>query len=356
MSSKEFPAVAAPRFAELTLAGQTAYAEVAERTRVFEMQRAIAGLPGGFHILRRGGRAYWYYSYRDPGAPRTHVIYVGPDTEEVRLVVERSVNEPAAEEPVAAARAAIQLGCAAMAPKHFRVVKRLAEYGLFHAGAVLVGAHAFVALGNVVGVRWRDAQATLDVDIAHAGRNLAVALPARLEVNVHGALESLRMGFLPMTELDGSIGTRYRSSQDQSMRVDFQTTFDRTGKAVKIPELNVATEPLRFMEFLLEDTTQGCILGARGSCIVNLPGAARLGVHKLVVYGERAPAERTKANKDLHQAAAVASYHLESDDAATFRAAWRDLIARGPGWKRRAGVGRNALLRIAPELNDRALW
>jgi hypothetical protein len=36
------------------------------------------------------------------------------------------------------------------------------------------------ALGNLLGVRWLHGTATLDVDFAHAGRNLSVALPADL--------------------------------------------------------------------------------------------------------------------------------------------------------------------------------
>lgn len=162
------------RFTELTVAAQAAYAELSDRTRQTELDRALSGLPGSFHRLDRKGRGYWYY-----------------------------------------------------------IVARLAEYGLFRAGGVLVGTHAFLVLGNILGVRWTEPALTLDVDIAHAGRNVSVALPERLDVDVHGALQSLRMGSLPISELDGSLGTRYRSRDDGALRVDFLTTFTRSRKPVR---------------------------------------------------------------------------------------------------------------------------
>ena len=345
-----------PRYSELTLSAQTAYAELAERTRAFEMDNALSGISGSFHTLQRKGKAYWYFSYREAGAERSRVIYVGPDNEQVRALVEkfRGARNTSALTPQALA--AIHLGCAANAPKHFRVIKRLAEYGLFRAGAVLVGTHACLAFGNMLGVRWRDAVTTLDVDLAHAGSNVSVALPADIEVKVHGALQSLEMGLLPITELDGSIGAQYRNPKDAELRVDFLTSRTRSNKPLIVPALNVALEPLKFMEFSLEGTTQGCVFGRTGACTVNLPAPERYAVHKLLVYGERPVSQRTKSNKDLLQVAALASYFSQPGQAEIFNAAWRDLVSRGRGWRSRARQGLAALVKVAPELELDALW
>lgn len=345
-----------PRYSELPLSAQTAYAELAERTSAFELDNALSGISGSFHTLARKGNAYWYFSYREAGANRSRVIYVGPDNEPVRALVEKFRRERNPKALAPQALAAINLGCAAIAPKHFRIVKRLAEYGLFRAGAVLVGTHAFFAYGNMLGVRWRDATATLDVDLAHAGRNVSVALPADIEVNVHGALQSLEMGLLPITELDGAIGSQYRNPNDAELRVDFLTSRGRGNKSVKIPALNVALEPLKFMEFSLEGTTQGCIFGRTGACTVNLPAPERYAVHKLLVYGERPVAQRTKATKDLLQVASLASYFAQTGQARAFNIAWRDLVSRGRGWRSRARQGLAALVRVAPDLELNNLW
>ena len=345
-----------PRYNELPLSAQTAYAELAERTRVFELDNALSGISGSFHTLQRKGNAYWYFSYRETGAERSRVIYVGPDNTQVRALVEKFRRERNTKALAPQALAAINLGCTANAPKHFRVIKRLAEYGLFRAGAVLVGTHAFLAFGNVLGVRWHDAVTTLDVDLAHAGRNVSVALPGDIEVNVHGALQSLEMGLLPITELDGSIGTQYRNPDDSELRVDFLTSRTRSNKPVNVPALNIALEPLKFMEFSLEGTTQGCVIGRTGACTVNLPAPERYAVHKLLVYGERPIAQRTKATKDLLQVAALASYFAQTGQAKVFNAAWRDLVSRGRGWRSRARQGLAALVKLSPDLELATLW
>jgi hypothetical protein len=266
----------------------------------------------------------------------------------------RGARRPKALEPQS--RSAIALGCTPVAPKHFRIVKRLADYGFFRAGGILIGTHAFVALGNLLGVRWTDGSATLDVDSAHAGRNVSVALPANLKIDVHRALESLELGLLPLTEFEGGAGAQYRNPQDQELRLDFLTSATRSGKPVEMPELNLVLEPMKFMELSLEGPTQGCVFGSAGACTVNLPAPERYAVHKLIVHGERAAAERTKARKDLLQAASLTEYFMQGGRHRDFNRAWRDVLGRGPGWAKRAKAGRDALLALAPNLDDPRLW
>ena len=342
------------RFTELPLSAQTAYAELAEQTRAFEASSALSGLVGSFHKLSRKGRDYWYFAFRD--GDKVRMSYVGPDEERVRALVLK-FESGRRDKPLAPqAQSAIALGCAPAAPKHFRIIKRLSDYGFFRAGGVLIGTHAFVAFGNLLGVRWAHGAATLDVDFAHAGKNVSIALPADLKIDVHGALESLEMGLLPLTEFDGGAGAQYRNPKDQELRLDFVTSAVRKGKTVRMPELNLALEPLKFMEFSLEGTTQGCIFARTGACTVNLPAPERYAVHKLIIHGERPASERTKSRKDLLQCASLAEYFTQSGQQRQFNAAWRDALGRGPGWRKRALEGKRALLALAPELDDSALW
>jgi hypothetical protein len=173
---------------------------------------------------------------------------------------------------------------------------------------------------------------------------------------VHGVLESLEMGLLPLTQFNGRAGAQYRNPNDQELRLDFVTSATRGGKPVVMPELNLALEPLRFMEFSLEGTTQGCSIGRIGARIVKLPAPERYAVHKLMVYGERPRAERAKAIKDLLQAASLASYFLQTGQAEVFNVAWHDALARGKGWRERLLQGKSALLRLASDVDDSALW
>jgi len=254
------------------------------------------------------------------------------------------------------ARAALALGCAPVAPKHFRIIKRLSEYGFFRAGGMLIGTHAFLALGNLLGVRWTEAASTLDTDFAHAGRNVSLALPADLRINVLGALESLEMGLLPASQFDGKLAAHYRNATDRELRIDFVTSAARRRGPVIMPELNLALEPLKFMELSLEAPLQACIIAHAGACMINVPAPERYAVHKLIVAGERPREERTKSRKDLLQAASIAAWFLAAGDARVFNAAWRDALTRGKGWRTRLLRGKSALLKLAPDVDAAALW
>jgi hypothetical protein len=343
------------RLIDLSLSAQTAYAELFSQVQAFELNNALAGLVGSFHKRVLKGRHYWYFGYRDMDQ-KLRMAYVGPDCDRVQALVHR-FEQIRRDKPLAPpARMAIAAGCAPLAAKHFRVIRRLAEYGFFRAGGILIGTHAFLALGNMLGVRWLEGAATLDVDFAHAGRNVSLALPADLQVDVHSALASLEMGLLPLTQFDGKVGAQYRNPSDPALRLDFVTAMTRDGKPVVMPNLNLALEPLKFMEFSLAPPVQGCVFSNLGACVVNLPAPERYAVHKLIVYGERPVSERTKASKDLLQAASLASYFVQTGQAEVFNTAWREALGRGKGWRERAEQGKSALLRMVPELDQPPLW
>jgi len=78
-----------------------------------------------------------------------------------------------------------------------------------------------------------------------------------------------------------------------------------------------------------------------------MPRTQRYALHKLLVYGERPQEQRTKASKDLTQAAALFDYLVANDPAETGQL-WIDVNDRGPGWRRRADQGFKALLTTHP--------
>jgi hypothetical protein len=339
----------------LSLAAQTAYAEVLDQARAAELD-ALAGLTGAFARRTLKGREYVYYGYRDPIGGAQRRVYVGPADERVNALVARFEQVKAPKRLAPNARAAIALGCADTLPKHHRIVRQLAAYGFFRAGGVLIGTHAFVAMGNLLGVRWVHGDRTLDVDFAHAGRNVSLALPSDVQLSVHDALTSLEMGLLPIRELSGSPGGQYRNPSDPELRLDFLTAPVRGNAPVVIESLGLALEPLKFMEFSLEGITQAALLGRDGAPLVNIPSPARYAVHKLIVYGERDTASRVKATKDIAQSAALAEWHLLNEQTQEFNAAWNDALSRGKGWAQRARQGQRALVARHPALADAELW
>ena len=173
-----------PTYTDLSLTAQTAYAQALDATIGAEHIRSVADLAGSFAAKTVKGHKYWYYQYTEP-AGKLRQVFVGPDNDAVKRLIARK-GQPAVTSSLAPlARSAIALGCAGILPRHFQVLKRLAEYGFFRGGGVLVGTHAFIAFGNMLGVRWSETLHTQDIDFAHPGKNIALALAPDLEVNTH---------------------------------------------------------------------------------------------------------------------------------------------------------------------------
>ena len=337
-----------PRFRELSLSAQTAYAQLFDATLASELSRSVGSVRGSFAKKTVKGREYWYFQFTDLGGTLRQ-FYVGPDSEPVRALVAES--KQSRDEPlVPLVRSAMALGCAPLLPRHFRVVRRLAEHGFFRAGGVLVGTHAFLTYGNILGLRWDESARTQDVDLAHAGKSLSLALPSTLQVDTHGAIESLQAGLLPIGGLSGKAGPSYLNPKDPEFRIDFLTTLHRGGNTpFEHRQLRVAMQPLKFMEYLLENVGQAVVFCNEGSVAVNIPHPARYALHKLLVFGERSPSMLQKARKDLLQVAALLDY-LKAIRAWDVEEAWADLIGRGRGWTARARQGLDALAKTAPEL------
>jgi hypothetical protein len=343
-----------PLYRTLPAKAQTAYAELAEEAGVQSLL-PLAAISGSFARRSIRGRGeYVYFQFRDAeGVAR--MAYVGPASERIDRLI-RQFNEakaartgPAALAP--AVRSAIALGCASLPDKHFRIVQKLAASGFFRAGGVLIGTHAFAAMGNMLGVRWGAATQTMDIDFAHAGRNVSVALPANVSLSVHDVLDSLEMGLLPIAEFSGRTGGQYRNPSDPESRIDFLTPHTGSDDPVEVPALGVALTPLRFIELSLLEPAQVTVLGRSDAVTVSIPAPAAFAVHKLIVQGLRPIAEQTKAQKDLDQAAALIDWHQREGHAGDVARVWRDVIGRGPGWRSRAEGGRAALARKYPSLD-----
>lgn len=339
----------------LTTSAQSAYAELLEVTRHQDLSRSVGNLSGSFNKKVVKGTPYWYYQFRDSAGGSTRQIFVGRDDEKLRALVEKAKTKDKTGLD-ALAKSALALGCSGTTPAHFRVIRRLGEIGFFRAGGVLIGAHAFLAYGNALGVAWGDLARTQDLDFAHAGRNLELALPSTLTIDTRDAIASLEAGFLPVPgfrpwEKTGS----FVSKADKHLRLDFLTPL--VGGKADVYEhagLGVDLQPIRFLEFILEDIDQAVVISAIGTVMVNVPDPARFALHKLLVFAERRARNPQKALKDLRQAAALievlSAFRLDD-----LVALWKQLLSRGPGWRQRARTGIAALADTSPDLKAIAL-
>lgn len=336
-------------FAELSLTAQTAYAQLLESALVAEHLRSVADLSGSFAAKTVRGVKYWYFQYTEPSG-KLRQVYVGPDVAPVHALIARMAQPSTAVALGPLVRSCAALGCGEVLPRHLRVIQRLAEYGFFRAGGVLIGTHAFLAFSNMLGVRWGHGSRTQDIDFAHAGKSLSLALPGNVQVQTHEAIKSLEMGFLPVSGLASKAGATYLNPREPDFKLDFLTTLHRKGmQPYEHPQLGVTLQPLKFMEFSLENVLQAALFAGDRCVVANVPHPARYALHKLLVYGEREGTFATKSNKDLLQAQALLEY-LKEHRISEVEEVWADLISRGPGWVRRARHGRAALDKLAPGL------
>lgn len=336
----------------LSLSAQTSYAQLFDAAQAAELTRSIASLRGSFASKRVKGRTYWYFQHTDVSG-RLRQIYVGPDNERVKHLIEQHDSAGPRDAIQSLVNATIAHGCEPLLLPHYRVIRRLGDYGFFHAGGVLIGTHAFIAFGNMLGVRWAEGARTQDVDFAHAGKQMAIALPNNIDIDMPAAIESLRMGFLPIAAVAGRSGGSYLNPRDPEFQLDFLTPLHRgRDEPFAHPQLKIMLQPLKFMEYLLEDVQQAVLFSAEGAVVANVPNPARYALHKLLVFAERGISRRPKANKDLHQSAALLSFYRDASDRPVAEA-WNDLVRRGPGWRDRARLGREALDKLMPELDVR---
>lgn len=331
---------------ELPTSAQTAYSQLFDAAFADAHQRGAKDLNGSFSAKKVNGRRYWYFSFRDGGKVRQ--IYVGPDNERTLALVgsKRAAARADANLISTLTKAYIAHGGTPLLPKHLRLISRMVDFGFFRAGGVLVGTHAFACYANMLGIRWRSAEQTMDIDLAMPGKNLSIAIGDAPTANLHDALSTFEAGFIPISSISGIIGTTYALKGEPDFQVDFLTSLGREGAKPKyIESLGITAQPLKFMEYSLEAPTQTVAFDRLGHyAIISLPLPERYAIHKLIVYGARDARFRSKAAKDLDQSAALIQYFLVHGPR-TIKEAWRNAYARGPGWRKRLNVGLEALER-----------
>ena len=316
---------------------QTLYAELSERLRALEGARSFASLTGAFTKKQVRGGDYWYFKTSEgPAGQREY--FVGADTKETRAVMK---GYAAGRDEARAALSNVERLCAMLRQggamltdtPTARVIAGLASAGVFRLGAVLVGTHAFIALGNMLGVRWRSGLRTQDVDLA-ASRLLHIVVP-QTTADLPRALDALNMGFLPVPGLNPKMPETSFKVRGQSLRVDLLTPAQgaRDGKPVIIQHLKAAAQPLEMLDYLLEAPVAAPLVNG-GATLVNVPDPARFALHKLMVSGRRQVFEQSKAGKDRQQAAEILAA-LYEDRRGDITLAAKALNKRPAPWRTR---------------------
>lgn len=340
MNSPDADPMVAPR--RLSDTATSLYAETLEHLLAEEAAGLDDRLRGSFKRRRLGGHEYWYYQYRDLDQ-RVRQIYCGPVGGAWDRIAraEPEVSSATGLDRKAQASLLRSAGYPAVPADAFRLLRALTDAGLFKTGATLIGTHAFLALGNQLGVVWAGRAAmTQDVDIGH-GRSVELAVPGK-SMSVPDVLEGLQLGYQPIPKLDPKQPSTSFMFRNRQLRLDLLTPpHGKRTAPIHIPALGAPAQVMRYLDFLLE-APQPAVLTGASVIRVTVPQPARYAIHKLLVSCERPAAESVKARKDLQQAAQLLRVLIE-DRPGDINDAWSIARERGKNWSRRLERGRRAL-------------
>jgi len=260
------------------------------------------------------GSIHWYLQLTVGSRKTQH--YIGPDSDAIQELINNEKQlwekaKPDREERERLVAMLLSGGAHTVSAAEARLFELIERAGVFLVGGVLVGSHAFTIYGNMLGVIWPSKiTQTHDVDIA---RDNHIALGLRNEpADLKQALLEADMGFVEVPALDRKAQSTSFRIHGKQLSVDVLTPMigKPTSKPVLINALNTYAEPLRFLDYLLDDT-QPAVIVARAGMLVNVPSPARYALHKLVASTRRSAALQTKKIKDIDQAELLFTVLLE---------------------------------------------
>lgn len=260
------------------------------------------------------GRKYWYLELSVGSKKRA--MSLGADCEALREQIEKQKrlvqqSKDSVENRQRLVAMLAKGGASIPLAIHGRVLEVLERAGIFLAGGVLIGSHAFSVYGNILGVQWPTAyMKTQDMDVA-AANNLPVAV-TRSDQPIIDILKEAGMSFCEVPAFDRKSHSTMYSLRNKELYIDLLTPMiGRTSShPVYLKHLKTYAEPLRFLDYLIEDTIPAVIV-ANAGIMINIPDPARFAFHKLVVAMRRSAHEHIKANKDRVQAEALLSILIE---------------------------------------------
>lgn len=280
-------------------------------SQALAQQQVFAGTAGSL-LERRNAADFPFYAHQ----------FYGADGRKRERYVAGPVGDPAADATAAALRVRIdetkelvpslrllgREGFALVDSATFATVASLHNFGLFRAGALLIGSHAYGAILNRMGAR-AAAYSTEDIDLA---RGAALALDQR---PTDGMLEVLRgsgLDFVEVPSLDRKQPpTSFMQKGRSRLHVDLLVPASNDHyPTIAVPELRAHATGLPFLSYLLAESQSTLLAAREGCCAIRVPLPERFALHKVIVAQLR-PGRDAKSRKDLEQAAVLCAILAE---------------------------------------------
>ncbi|HEV2442624.1 MAG TPA: GSU2403 family nucleotidyltransferase fold protein [Steroidobacteraceae bacterium] len=263
---------------------------------------AFLGSPGSLaDRTNETGTHFWVHRYSD-AAGRRQEVYLGKadDPAVMARLGELRQRIDAANSAIASVRLLARAGFATVDRKAYATLASLHNHGVFQAGALLIGSHAYGALLNALGAR-AVAYSTEDVDIARREQLALSGLPPFIDMLRETGLE-----FFPVPALHRSApSTSFAERGGSRLRVDLLVPSpDEDYPIVQVPELGAHAKGLPYLAYLLGASQESAVLSPHGIVMVRVPAPERFAAHKLIVSQLRSRAS-AKPEKDLRQAATL---------------------------------------------------
>jgi hypothetical protein len=292
--------MASPLYAQHPESLAATYADI--ENHALNQESPVSGTPGALTVRQNanGTRFYVRQYYDFDGRKRDQYLGQADTAQSEALAATWKGRIEEAKQLRDSVRLLAREGYCLLGPKAFAAITPLAAHGLFRAGAMLLGTHAFEVVVNRLGIRTA-AFATEDVDIARPTR-LSLANPP--EGGLLGLLRQSGIDFVDVPRWEhGAPATSYK--ERGRSRFTFDLLVPAAGKdaaTVGVPELAAHASALPYLRYLVSESQTGAVISTHGAVAVRVPLPERLALHKLIVSELRAGRPQ-KSRKDRQQAA-----------------------------------------------------
>ncbi len=266
-------------------------------------EEVLTGTPGSVIVrFNASGASFYVRQHYDALRVKRDRYLAGPvGSPQADAIAERWRQRIAeANDVIGSAKMLLREGYLGLEPKPFATIAPLVDHGLFGAGAVLVGSHAFGAIANKLGIRV-SAFPTEDIDIA---RPQALKLASSVAGGFLGLLKESGIAFVAVPEFDPRTpSTKFKEAGRSRFQVDLLApTAGREVTLRAVPELDAHATALPHLGYLTAVTQPGIVISHHGVAEVRIPLPERFAIHKLVV-SELRTGRSARSAKDLRQAA-----------------------------------------------------
>lgn len=251
-----------------------------------------------------GGFRFYAHQFYDGDGLRRERYLAGPvgAPEADRIAAELGARIGDLKQLVPSLRLLGREGYNLVDSRTFAALASLSNHGVFAAGGLLIGSHAFGVILNRLGARVAP-YATEDIDIA---RREPLSFAGPPSSSFADMLRASGLDFVDVPALDRKAPpTSWKQRGRSRFQVDLLVPArGETFPVVPVRELGAWATGLPHLDYLLAESQMTALLAREGCCAVRVPVPERFAVHKLLV-SQRRTGQDAKAKKDLAQAAAL---------------------------------------------------